>query len=122
VVPAGEPSTFVTVDAANVTKRAPNPAPVSCALMKVVSGTSAPPLAADIADAARPSAAVTVPENTLAKSDRLPVFRPIEAQSGASHRNGSGYTGRSRSAAKARRFKDRLATLAPGRNYPWSET
>jgi hypothetical protein len=52
-------------------------------LMKVVTGTSAPPIAANIADAAQAPAIATLPGDTLAKSDRLPVFRPTETKSAA---------------------------------------
>jgi hypothetical protein len=49
-------------------------------LMKVVTGTSAPPVLADIADAARPPAMASVPADTLAKSDRLAVLHPTETK------------------------------------------
>lgn len=51
-------------------------------LMKVVTGTSAPPVAADLTGA-RPSAMASSPEDSLAKSDRLPVFRPSETKPAA---------------------------------------
>jgi hypothetical protein len=49
------------------------------ALMKVVTGTSAPPVAADMADTTRPSVIAGSPEDILAKSDRLPVYHPNDA-------------------------------------------
>ena len=50
------------------------------ALIKVISATSAPPIAADIVDAGKILEAAGMPEELLAKSDRLPVFYPIEAK------------------------------------------
>jgi hypothetical protein len=49
-------------------------------LMKVVTGTSARPVAADIVGAARPSVTASLPEDTLGKSDRLPEFHPTEVK------------------------------------------
>ena len=48
-------------------------------LIKVVTGTSAPPLTADVLDVARSNVPAISPEDTLGKSDRLPVFHPTDA-------------------------------------------
>jgi hypothetical protein len=50
---------------------------------KVVTGTTAPPVAADIVDAARPPVKASLQEDTLAKSDRLPTFQQTEAKQAA---------------------------------------
>jgi hypothetical protein len=52
-------------------------------LVKVVTGTSAPPVAADIVDAVRPPVTANLQEDTLAKSDRLPVFPHSETKQAA---------------------------------------
>jgi hypothetical protein len=50
-------------------------------VMKVVTGPSAPTVAADIADAALPPEAANFQSDTLAKADRLPTFlRPDSKQ------------------------------------------
>jgi hypothetical protein len=50
------------------------------ALIKVITATSAPPIATDIVSAGKTSEAAGTPEETLAKSDRLPILHPIEAK------------------------------------------
>ena len=48
--------------------------------VKVVTGASAPPVTADMVDAAPPSVAVNLKEDTLAKADRLPGFQRIDTK------------------------------------------
>jgi hypothetical protein len=48
--------------------------------VKVVTGTSAQPLAADIVDAMSPPSTAYLQEDILAKADRLPVFKQADTR------------------------------------------